>query len=166
MTSEEIKQAVTMPEILSRYGMKPNRAGFICCPFHNDKTPSMKVYVDSYHCFGCGAHGDIFSFVMEYEGIPFREAFIRLGGTYSSKKGKSRNQLRQEMRDIKAGKDKDNCPGNRALDDVRRSIQMYETGLKVIRRGSEEWYYCQVELEKEKSRYEYLLSVNGGEGNS
>ena len=44
MTKEEIKQSVKMSEILSRYGLKPNRAGFICCPFHKEKSASCKIY--------------------------------------------------------------------------------------------------------------------------
>ena len=49
-----------------------------CCPFHAEKTPSFYVYDDQYHCFGCGAHGDCFSFVMQSQGIPFIEAVEQL----------------------------------------------------------------------------------------
>ena len=45
-----------------------------CCPFHGEKTPSFYVYEDGYHCFGCGAHGDAISFVMQTEGRSFPEA--------------------------------------------------------------------------------------------
>lgn len=45
----------------------------------------MKIYQDSYYCFGCGAHGDIFGFVSEMEDITFRKAFFKLGGTYEHK---------------------------------------------------------------------------------
>ena len=85
MTSEEIEKAYSMRDILDRYGIRPDRAGFIRCPFHKEKTASMKIYQDSYYCFGCGAHGDIFDFVTEMEDITFREAFFELGGTYEQK---------------------------------------------------------------------------------
>ena len=85
MTSEEIKKVYSMRDILDRYGIRPDRAGFIRCPFHKEKTASMKIYQDSYYCFGCGAHGDIFDFVTEMEDITFREAFFELGGTYEQK---------------------------------------------------------------------------------
>ncbi len=53
-----------------------------CCPFHGEKTPSFHVLTDrqGYHCFGCGAHGDVFSFVMEYEKLGFWEAAKRIAG--------------------------------------------------------------------------------------
>ncbi len=48
------------------------------CPFHTEKTPSFHVYEDHYHCFGCGAHGSVFDFVMQTEGLSFPEAVERL----------------------------------------------------------------------------------------
>jgi DNA primase len=51
-----------------------------CCPFHGEKTPSFYVYDDGYHCFGCGAHGDAISFVMQSQGLPFMEAVGQLAG--------------------------------------------------------------------------------------
>ena len=45
-----------------------------CCPFHNEKTPSFYVYDDHFHCFGCGAHGDAVTFVMQAQGAAFIEA--------------------------------------------------------------------------------------------
>lgn len=49
-----------------------------CCPFHGEKSPSFYVYDDGFHCFGCGAHGDAISFVMQTEGSAFPEAVARL----------------------------------------------------------------------------------------
>ncbi|WP_431834471.1 CHC2 zinc finger domain-containing protein, partial [Faecalibacterium duncaniae] len=40
------------------YGMKPDRHGMVCCPFHSDSDPSMKLNDTYYYCFGCGANGD------------------------------------------------------------------------------------------------------------
>ena len=86
MTRDEIKERYTMMEILAKYGLTPNRTGFVHCPFHKgDREASMKVYKDSYHCFACGANGDIFDFVMHMDSVSFKEAFLSLGGTYENK---------------------------------------------------------------------------------
>lgn len=62
-------------EWLERYGVHPNNKGLARCPFHNEKTASFKVYPNgTYHCFGCGAHGDVITFVMGVKKISFREA--------------------------------------------------------------------------------------------
>lgn len=72
-----------MKEIVESYGITINRNGFCMCPFHQDnKSPSFKVYPDSYYCYGCGANGDIFTFVQEMENLTFKEAFKALGGEY------------------------------------------------------------------------------------
>ena len=52
-----------------------------CCPFHNEKSPSFIVSPDrqTYHCFGCGVHGNAIDFMMEYERLEFVEAMRRAG---------------------------------------------------------------------------------------
>lgn len=85
MNKAEVKELYSMPDILARYGLHPNRRGFVQCPFHkSDRTPSMKVYKDGYNCFACGANGDIFSFIMAMENQEFKEVFLSLGGTYET----------------------------------------------------------------------------------
>jgi DNA primase len=49
-----------------------------CCPFHAEKTPSFYVYDDGFHCFGCGAHGDVFTFIMKSTGAGFMEVVENL----------------------------------------------------------------------------------------
>lgn len=97
MTTEEIKQSLSMREVVERYGIRIDRKGFCCCPFHKEKTPSMKVYKDSSHCFGCGRSDDIFSFVMGMEHCDFKTAFKNLGGTYEKKSNYSHDLFRYRM---------------------------------------------------------------------
>lgn len=103
MTREEIKEVYSMRDVLARYGMRPNRAGLIRCPFHQgDREPSMKIYEKDFHCYGCGANGDIFSFIQRMEQVSFKEAFQILGGTYekptfSSRLAVYRSQKRRKM---------------------------------------------------------------------
>ena len=68
---QTIKDRLTMREVLLHYGYEPNRAGFICCPFHNEKTPSMKIFEKDYHCFGCGENGDVITFVQKLFNLSF-----------------------------------------------------------------------------------------------
>ena len=53
----EIKRTITPIEAARRYGTVKH--GFMRCPFHADRVPSLKLYGDHFHCFGCGAHGDV-----------------------------------------------------------------------------------------------------------
>ena len=73
--TEKIRLANPLKEWLERYGIEINRKGFAKCPFHIEKTASFRVYADNtYHCFGCGAHGDVISFVMAVQNVPFEDA--------------------------------------------------------------------------------------------
>lgn len=81
MNKEEIKERVSLFDLCKQYGIKVKN-NTIKCPFHDDKHPSCSIYNNgkNYHCFSCGASGDIFKFVMNMEDIPFFEAFKKLGG--------------------------------------------------------------------------------------
>ena len=55
----QIKTAVSIKEAAEHYGLKIGRGNMVCCPFHADRTPSMKLNEDYFYCFGCGASGDV-----------------------------------------------------------------------------------------------------------
>ena len=55
----QIKMAVSVKEAAEYYGLEVNRGSMVCCPFHADRTPSMKLNEDYFYCFGCGASGDV-----------------------------------------------------------------------------------------------------------
>ncbi len=79
---EELRDRVRVTDVVGRK-VKLTRRGrnhVGLCPFHNEKTPSFSVNADKgfYHCFGCGAHGDIITFLMETEGLSFPEAVEQL----------------------------------------------------------------------------------------
>lgn len=79
---ETVKSRTNIVDIVGEY-VKLTKAGNsfkACCPFHQEKTPSFNVNEEKqfYHCFGCGVGGDVFSFVMEIEGLGFRETLTLL----------------------------------------------------------------------------------------
>jgi DNA primase len=80
---EEIRNSNDIVEVISDYvQLKKQGKNYIgLCPFHGEKTPSFSVSPDKqlYHCFGCGAGGNVFSFVMEMDGFSFVEAVVHLG---------------------------------------------------------------------------------------
>ena len=82
--AEVIKLRIDMNDILQRYGFETNRAGFMCCPFHNEKTPSLKIYENNrgWNCFGCGEGGDQISFVQKLFNLSFGEALKRIDSDF------------------------------------------------------------------------------------
>ena len=91
MTSDELKRSIPMRQVAEQYGVRVNSHGFCCCPFHKEQPPSMKIYKDSAHCFGCGRSDDIFSFVMGMEHCDFKTAYKALGGSYKQQSDHQRN---------------------------------------------------------------------------
>lgn len=74
--ADEIKSRVTMQELLRYYGFETDRQGYMCCPFHSEKTASFKAYIgqNGFHCFGCGMHGSVIDFVIKCFNLTFIEA--------------------------------------------------------------------------------------------
>ncbi len=82
----EIKEMVSTPDLFAFYGFKRNSKGFVSCPFHHEKTASMRVYDGDkgYHCFGCGAHGnDVINFVQQYFDISFSDAVVKINQDFN-----------------------------------------------------------------------------------
>jgi DNA primase len=102
----EIKSRLPVAEIVGET-VQLKRAGSTLkglCPFHTEKTASFTVSPEreSWHCFGCGEHGDIFTFVMKRDGIDFREALNRLAeraGVELSAAGAREDRRRKRLRD-------------------------------------------------------------------
>ncbi|MBU9722487.1 DNA primase [Bacillus alkalicola] len=79
---DEVRRSVDIVDVISEYVQlkKQGRNLIGLCPFHGEKTPSFSVSQDKqlYHCFGCGAGGNVFSFVMEIEGLSFVESIVKV----------------------------------------------------------------------------------------
>ena len=74
-----VKAAVTTRQLAELYGLRPDRRGMVCCPFHGDKHPSMKVDT-RFHCFACGADGDVIDFAARLHGLSKWDAARRIAG--------------------------------------------------------------------------------------
>lgn len=79
---ETVKRQVTPQMAAERYGLPVNRSGMACCPFHDDRTPSMKLYPDHFHCFGCGQNGDVIDLTAQLTGLNARDATGRLAADF------------------------------------------------------------------------------------
>ena len=75
---ETVKQSITVREAAQMYGIEVNRSGMACCPFHDDKNPSMKLNEEYFYCFGCGATGDVIDLVARLFGLNSYEAAQKL----------------------------------------------------------------------------------------
>lgn len=75
---ETVKEAVTIRQAAEHYRLKITRSGMICCPFHDDRHPSMKLNEDYFYCFGCGATGDVVDFTARLFDLPAYEAAQKL----------------------------------------------------------------------------------------
>ena len=88
MTVEEIKDKYSMRDILNRLNI-PVKKGFCNCPLHaGDHTASFKVYDKSFYCFGCGAGGDVITFIKLYNNMSFKDACEWISGEELSTKGR------------------------------------------------------------------------------
>ncbi len=76
-----LKQRLTCREVAPRYGLKVNASGMALCPFHDEHSPSLKLS-RGFHCFGCGAQGDVITFVSRLFGIPPGEAAQKLSADF------------------------------------------------------------------------------------
>ena len=79
---ETVRTNVKAIDVVLMAGFQPNRSKMICCPFHNDKHPSMKVD-RRYFCFGCGAKGDAVDFVANYYGLSLKEAAEKIASDFA-----------------------------------------------------------------------------------
>ena len=75
---QKIKSAITVPQAAKVYGMEPDRRSMVCCPFHSDNTPSMKLNDTYYYCFGCGATGDVIDLTAKLFSLNPRQAAEKL----------------------------------------------------------------------------------------
>lgn len=93
--AEQICSELKIIDVMQFYGVQFNNRGFANCPFHKEKTASLKTHDNHYKCFGCGASGGVIDFVMETFGITFQQAIIRLDNDFQLGLTSKRPTLRE-----------------------------------------------------------------------
>lgn len=81
--ANEISRAVEIKDAFNYYGYEVNHHGYAACPFHNEKTASLKVYKDHFYCYGCGTSGDVTALVMKLFDIGFIDAIRKINTDFS-----------------------------------------------------------------------------------
>ena len=125
---EVVKESVTTREAAEMYGIEVKRGGMACCPFHDDRHPSMKVD-RRFHCFGCGADGDVIDFTARLYNLTPKEAAEKLaqdfGLAYDSQVPPRRNYVRQKSEAQKLKEKREH--GWRILTDYYHLLRKWET---------------------------------------
>ena len=126
---ETVKQSITIREAAERYGIEVGRNSMACCPFHDDKNPSMKLNKDYFYCFGCGATGDVISLTARLYNLSPKEAAEKLaqdfGLIYDSQAPPRRNYVRQKTEAQKFKESRDHA--FRILADYFHLLRKWET---------------------------------------
>ena len=156
---EAVKQSVSTRDAAEFYGIKVSRTGMACCPFHDDKNPSMKVD-QRFHCFGCGADGDVIDFTAKLFDLSPKEAAEKLaqdfGLIYDSQAPPRRKYVRQKTEAQKFREDRQRC--YRVLSDYYYLLKKWEIDHSP-RTPEEEPHPRFVEAIQKKTYVEYLLDL-------
>ena len=158
---DAVKQSVTTRQAAKMYGVKVGRNNMASCPFHNDRTPSMKVD-KRFHCFGCGADGDVIDFVSRLYGISSLEAAQKtasdFGISYDSKpvKAKPMKPIRLKSDAQIYAEAEQHC--FRVLSDYYHLLKKWEMNYAPSMED-ETWHPLFVEALQKKSHLEYLLDI-------
>ena len=156
---EAVKQSVSTRDAAAFYGIEVKRNGMACCPFHDDKNPSMKVD-QRFHCFGCGEDGDVIDFTAKLFDLSSKEAAEKLaqdfGLIYDSQAPPRRRYVRQKTEAQKFREDRQRC--YRVLSDYYYLLKKWEADHSP-RTPEEEPHPRFVEAIQKKTYVEYLLDL-------
>ena len=156
---EAVKQSVSTRDAAAFYGIEVKRNGMACCPFHDDKNPSMKVD-QRFHCFGCGEDGDVIDFTAKLFDLSPKEAAEKLaqdfGLIYDSQAPPRRRYVRQKTEAQKFREDRQRC--YRVLSDYYYLLKKWEAD-RSPRTPEEEPHPRFVEAIQKKTYVEYQLDL-------
>lgn len=164
---DAVKQSVTTRQAAELYGIKVNRNGMACCPFHDDWHPSMKVD-RRFHCFGCQADGSVIDFTAALYGLSVKEAAEKLASDFNvsyDRRGKPpRARQAEPVRSVRRRLSEK----ERFQQAEQKCFRVYSDYLHLLRQwkseyapnpGDEEWHPLFVEALREQTHVEHLLDV-------
>lgn len=141
MTTDEIKEQVNMTDVLTERGITV-RNGMCKCPFHDDRKPSMKVFKDGCICFTCAESWDVFGFVMKFDNVTFKQAFLSLGGTYKQTTDRERLLAQSRHSEAKSIRSQHKMTKRKLLHELSLSLMICRLADKVYEPMSDEW--CEI----------------------
>lgn len=154
-----VKQSVSTRDAAAMYGIEVRRNGMACCPFHDDKNPSMKVD-HRFHCFGCGADGDVIDFAARLYNLSPKEAAQKLAQDFSliydSQAPPRRNYVRQKSEAQKFKEEWQHC--FHVLSEYYHLLKKWEVD-NVPKMPEKEPHPCFMEAVQRKAYIEYLLDL-------
>ncbi len=100
--AETIKERVTFRQVAERYGLSFSHTGYAICPFHSEKTGSLKDKGEYGRCFGCGWYGDVLDFTRKFFDISLSDAMSRLNDDFSLSLPLDRRLTLREQRDAES----------------------------------------------------------------
>ena len=157
---EAVKQSVSTRDAAAFYGIEVKRNGMACCPFHDDKNPSMKLNKEYFYCFGCGATGDVIDLASRLYNLSPKEAAEKLaqdfGLIYDSQAPPRRNYVRQKTETQQFREDRQRC--YRILSDYYYLLKKWENAYSP-HTPEEEPHPLFVEAIQKKTYVEYLLDL-------
>lgn len=125
---ETVKQSIPVKEAAQRYGIEVKRGGMACCPFHDDKHPSMKLNEDYFYCFGCGATGDVIELTARLYNLSPKKAAGKLAqdfGLIYDSQAPPRRYIRQKSETQKFKESRDHA--FRVLADYFHLLRKWES---------------------------------------
>lgn len=130
LAADKINECVTMREVMDFYSIDMHRGGFVCCPFHvGDRTASLKVYENSWYCFGCKRGSTVVDFVKEYDRVGYHKAIENCNRYFSlniplGEKHTILQEIRakEEIRRRRKERDEKEAEHNRLIDNYNKAF--------------------------------------------
>lgn len=133
----KIKEELDIRQVARDNGIKLNRRGYTCCPFHSEKTPSMRIEKEFFYCYGCNTGGDIFDFVEKLNGTNLMGAVDYLNRSYRLGLGDTR-QDRQEIREEQQLRRAERVCREHRKHELKQIAEKYTDELRILNGLSED----------------------------